>query len=288
MLLSTHEAFNYSLAALKLTGTQLLVLLGPLILLSIIMHFVSRGVEKNSIELLGRRTYLILFGCIGISVHEIGHAIFAVIFGHRINKIRLFTINTEDGTMGYVDHSFNPKNIYHQIGNFFIGIGPILLGSFLLFLISLLVFDINIFKFNLLTFNELDFASLNSIKISFISVWESLVNYLISIWSAEKSTCWKVTLLAYALFSIGSSMTLSKSDVLSAWKGFLIIILLFFIFNLSTLWIGNFTESLINKTGTVVLAFCFIMLLSAFINLFFLILILIVRSIKNNAQMIFF
>ncbi len=64
---------------------------------------------------------------IGTPVHECGHALMCLLFGHKITAIKLWSPG-KDGTYGYVEHRYNRKNLWARLGNLFIGLGPIFSG----------------------------------------------------------------------------------------------------------------------------------------------------------------
>ena len=83
---------------------------------------------------LGNKSRLVCYatGFIGTPIHELSHAFMCLVFVHKITEIKLFQINSADGVLGYVNHTYNPRNIYQRIGNFFIGIAPVLVGFLIL------------------------------------------------------------------------------------------------------------------------------------------------------------
>lgn len=78
-----------------------------------------------------------ILGSFGVTFHELSHLVTAILFRHKINEVRLFRPfqGKADGTLGYVNHSWNQKSLYQKIGNFFIGTAPMFFGAGLLFLL---------------------------------------------------------------------------------------------------------------------------------------------------------
>jgi hypothetical protein len=101
------------------------------------MQLLSNSIRKSLAKILGIQGYIYLTAP-GVMIHEIGHAIFCLIFRHKIVEMKLFSPE-EDGTLGYVNHSYNPKSFYQRIGNFFIGTGPIWFGITILCFVSWLL-----------------------------------------------------------------------------------------------------------------------------------------------------
>ena len=74
-------------------------------------------------------------GFIGTPIHELSHALMCVVFRHKIDEIKLFQVDDENGVLGYVRHSYNQKSIYQRVGNYFISVAPIVCGTAVLFLL---------------------------------------------------------------------------------------------------------------------------------------------------------
>lgn len=73
---------------------------------------------------------------IGTPVHELSHLLVAKLFRHKILRVSFFRPDSRTGTLGHVEHTFNPASLYQRIGNFFISIAPVFGGSLVLFLLS--------------------------------------------------------------------------------------------------------------------------------------------------------
>ncbi|ELA9367445.1 hypothetical protein QUN99_003335 [Vibrio parahaemolyticus] len=80
-----------------------------------------------------RKIYLIT-ASIFVPIHELSHVIASLVFGHKINKVVLFSARSQNGKLGSVTHSWNPSSIYQTIGCFFIAIAPLVTASIVVFL----------------------------------------------------------------------------------------------------------------------------------------------------------
>jgi hypothetical protein len=273
---------SYLLSALSATLTQTLILLGPLIILTLLMNLISTQNALLGYKFFSRTGYLIFFGWLGTAVHELGHAFFALIFAHKIKEIKLFTPKSANGTLGYVNHSYNKRSIYQRIGNFWIGIGPILFGTALLFLINLILFRVNFATLNTADYGTDALMTLPSLKLMAINTWAGMVAYFDVVFTGSGTAIWKILLMVYLSYSIGSSITLSKSDFKGAAGGFIFFIVILLLFNLGTLWIGDFTKTAFLQASRYLSAFYFLIILSMAINLVFVIILAGLNLIKSN------
>lgn len=105
----------------------------------LVCGFIVWGCRRFFMELLGYCGYhaVLAASIIGTPVHELGHAVMCLLFGHRIDEIVLWQPHSWDDRLGYVEHSYDPDSLYQRLGNLFIGAGPIFSGMAVL---SLLLF----------------------------------------------------------------------------------------------------------------------------------------------------
>lgn len=145
-------------------------------------------------------------GFIGTPVHELSHAAMCLLFGHRITEIRLFRIS-DDGTLGYVSHTYNRRNVYQQIGNFFIGVAPILCISAILYGFAYLLLP---------SFTAT--VSETSASLSASSIWASVEAFFMGAASWQ----WWVFVLVGMLLAL--HMNLSVADIKGAWSGLIVLL----------------------------------------------------------------
>ena len=109
------------------TFTGLVLALPALLGAAVVL--VSRRNKRASV-VLGGFWAQIVFGGIGVIIHELSHLLAALLFGHKIKQFALLRIpnrrDPSDQSLGYVSHAWNPGSLYQRVGNVFIGVAPVL------------------------------------------------------------------------------------------------------------------------------------------------------------------
>lgn len=122
-----------------------------ILLVLVVFGFIMGKARQSAWKNLSHRTggYVILdfFNLIGTPIHELSHLLPGLLFGYRIEKLCLYrrvkTAAKHGGTLGFVKMSHQGKTrtqkLKKELGQFFIGIGPLLLPPLFLFLLGALL-----------------------------------------------------------------------------------------------------------------------------------------------------
>lgn len=186
--------------------------IGIIVLFGLLLGFLRTNSMKNYQNKLGNNAIYIT-GIVGVPVHELSHFAMAKIFGHRVTEMKLFQVKSGDNSLGYVKHSYNTMNVYQQIGNFFIGVAPIICGSLCIILLI-----------KLFTPSSFDLLS-NTLSLN------GSFEFIKSIFSFSNFKRPEFYLFLYLVFSICSHISLSRADIKGAFIGVIFIFGILLIFN---------------------------------------------------------
>lgn len=231
------NTFNTVLDFLKqvvfTTFSQLIWLLGLLFIFGLLLYFLARITRITYVKTVGWKLDVFVTGWIGTPIHELGHAIFCILFRHKIVEMKLFSPNSEDGTIGYVNHAYNPRSTFQRIGNFFIGVGPIIFGAFVLY--ALLYFLVPNYTS---VFNSIEsqaqslVASVQGKDVGvFASLWNSTTNAITQLFDSSNFGNYKFWIFLYLSMCIASHMQLSPPDIKGAWSGLISLVIFVIILN---------------------------------------------------------
>ena len=250
-----------------LSLVELFFLVGLLIGVGFFLGVLERYSTKFLFKAFGSRGVLAT-AWIGTPIHELGHLLQCFIWGHRVTKVKFLQLNNPNGVLGYVEHQYNPGSLYQQIGNFFIGMGPIFSGiGALIFGMYLLVPEsFQSFREYIGHYVTSDLQNSNDLMVignAALAITKSLFTFE----NLFNPLFWLFLVLAV---SISSHIALSKADINGSAKGLLMIFLVLFMMNLAASFFGIDTYKFIKRLteyNAYVLAFSSIALLFSFITL---------------------
>lgn len=211
------------------TIVDTLYLTGMIITIGFILGILRENSMRNFQKSFGWNA-VVITSIIGVPIHELSHAILCLIFRHKISKMVLLQKRDEDGTLGYVNHSYNTASIYQQMGNFFIGVAPIFGG------ISVIIALMYYFIPN--SYNDFIAISLNNLQVQTIDgntikgILESYWELIKIIFSIQNFTNPYFLLFLFLSICISTHISLSSADIKGASKGLIMIFIIVFFSNI--------------------------------------------------------
>jgi hypothetical protein len=248
--------------------TGIIILIG--LFLGILRNYSIRNFQRS----LGSKS-IMLTGVIGVPVHELSHAVAALVFRHNIMSIKLFQRPDAYGVMGYVEHSYNQNSIYQQVGNFFIGVAPILggIGSMIALMYILIPETYESFIHIMGRNIHLETLDKSAIAIILNSYWK-LVKAIFSIDNFQNPYFY---IFLFVSICICSHIALSSADIKGASSGLGIIFLVFLILN--ALGIAKYIDTFnIIKYNIVITSLLIVSVIFSLITFFISLVLLTIRK----------
>lgn len=210
------------------TLIQLFYFIGTVFIVGFLISLVNRFFYK----LFPSRAVCYATGFLGTPVHELSHAAMCLVFFHRINEIKLFQIGSEDGVLGYVNHSYNKRNLYQVIGNYFIGIAPIIGGSLVLLLAMRFLAPTAFWETNACLNSFVAAQQGSSVSEIFACCAETVGNVFVAVFTAMPADGFLWWIFLLLAFCLALHMNLSGADIKGSIVGCIVLAVLIFVLNL--------------------------------------------------------
>ena len=218
------------LAMLQYLGYILAFTLGAITLCGLSVRLLSRAFSA----LYGHRASAVfdLTAVVGTPIHELGHLLMCPLFGHKILRVRLWSPKAENGVYGFVEHSYNRKNPWAQLGNLFIGVGPIFSGLGVVVLTLLLCFPTEWSSY--LASSELAVSEGGSIR----EMLTGIFSLFLSLPAAFAEDWLRSTVGLLLMLSVSLHVSLSWADIKGSLGALPIYCLMVTVFGLVTYFFG--------------------------------------------------
>ena len=170
---------------------------------------------------------------VGTPVHELGHALMCIPFGHRITDMKLLLPpSRRSRTLGYVEHSYNRKNPWAVFGDLFISFGPIFSGVGVMILVLNLCFPDQWVAYlessRAMVASGADLREMSSIAFTL----------LFSLFDAIKADATRSIVGILIILSVSQHITLSLADLKGCFKALIMYTGIVAVFAGVTLFLG--------------------------------------------------
>lgn len=209
---------------ISITASQLFQLLGVIFFFGFVLKWL--GEQSLAHYTYGSKLFNFM-SLIGTPVHEFGHFIMCKIFRYHVDEVVWYQKPNSNGTLGYVNFSYNPGSVYQRIGKFFVGVGPLFSGPLAIFLLLYVLLP--------------DAYDAISVQIGTISThwsfetFEQILQlswtFLVALFNVDHALSWQFYVFLVLACSIAVHIRLSKPDLESATSGIIAITVLLLLLN---------------------------------------------------------
>lgn len=216
---------------------QLIFIAGPFFLLGFLLHNLEGTVQSRLSRRFGWKSVL-WTGWLGTPIHELSHALFCVLFRHRINEIALFRPDPSLGRLGYVNHLYDPRSRYQVVGNFFIGTAPFLGGALALYGL-LWLFDPQTARRALSGEGLASALAGGNLIAAGRALWDQTFGVLSGVVTLSHLGSLPFWLFLYLVLCVGSHVAPSGADYRGAREGGVLLLAALILFNILSLAFGG-------------------------------------------------
>lgn len=179
--------------------------------ITVLCGLVVEGCYRLCFRLMGQRrgrAFWFATSWLGTPVHESGHALMCLLFGHRIECVRLFP--SRHG-VAMVQHSYSRKNPYATMGNLLIGLGPIFTGLAVILVVLMLVYPASLGDFYAMS----DASDAKWVWLLLDRMWRLLRG----LFTEATRPVWMRIVAIVVLFSVTLHVRLSAADIRGMLRG---------------------------------------------------------------------
>ena len=170
----------------------------------------------------GKSIYL--SAIIGTPIHEIAHFLMCIPFGHKVTEVALFRPDG-NGTLGFVCHAYNPMSFWQQIGNFFIGIAPLLGGTAAIYLLTAMLLPNHQQIQSVLQSSTESYQTVLGVTSFLLALSVGVKNLIAELYNSAEASPHAFTLWLYLTGSISLHLSPSPDDMKGSLKGLVLILL---------------------------------------------------------------
>jgi hypothetical protein len=219
------------------TVYQVLYIAGPFLLIGLALHKLESASQTRLARRFGWKSVL-WTGWLGTPIHEFSHAVLCLLFRHRIQRVALFEPDPASGRLGYVSHSYDSRNVYQVVGNFFIGVAPFAGGALALYGL-LWLFEPQAAREAMSADRIAPAVAGGDLFAAAKMLVSEILDLLSRLVTLEHLGALPFWLFLYLVLCVGSHLAPSPADYKGAWSGGLLLLGLLLLFNVFQLAIGG-------------------------------------------------